>query len=81
VVWVAPRFSADGKLVSPARMTVFHNGVLVQHDSVLKGHTPNRGRPAYTAHPDKLPLMLQDHHNPTAFRNIWVRELSLPAAK
>lgn len=81
VVWVAPRFAATGELVSPARMTVFHNGVLVQYDAVLKGHTPNRGSPAYRAHAAKLPVMLQDHGNLTAFRNIWVRELILPAAK
>jgi len=75
VVWIAPRFAPDGSLVSPARMTVFHNGVLVQHDAVLKGHTPNRGQPAYKAHADRLPLALQDHNNAIAFRNIWVREL------
>jgi len=80
VIWIAPRFAADGKLQSPARMTVFHNGVLVQHDAVLKGHTPNRGYPAYRAHADRLPLMLQDHNNQIAFRNIWVRPVSLPAA-
>lgn len=81
VVWIAPRFAPDGSLVSPARMTVFHNGVLVQHDAVLKGHTPNRGQPAYRAHADRLPLDLQDHNNAIAFRNIWVRELKAPAAK
>lgn len=80
VVWIAPRFAADGRLVSPARMTVFHNGVLVQHDAVLKGHTPNRGYPAYRAHADKLPLALQDHNNRIAFRNIWVREIKSPPA-
>ncbi|MBI5692431.1 MAG: DUF1080 domain-containing protein [Verrucomicrobia bacterium] len=79
VVWVAPRFGPDGKVTRPARMTVFHNGVLVQHDAVLKGNTPNRGYPAYKAHADRLPLSLQDHNNTIAFRNIWVRELKLPA--
>jgi hypothetical protein len=79
-VWIAPRFAADGKLLSPARATVFHNGVLVQHDVVVKGGTANRGGPAYAAHGAKGPLMLQDHKNPVAFRNIWVRELALPPA-
>jgi hypothetical protein len=77
-IFIAPRFSADGKLVSPARVTVFHNGVLVQHDVALRGGTVYRGSPTYTAHPDKLPLQLQNHGNPVAYRNIWVRELTLP---
>jgi hypothetical protein len=74
-IWIAPRFAADGSLISPARLTVFHNGVLIQNNVELKGHTPNRGDPAYRAHPARLPLMLQDHNNFTAFRNVWVREL------
>jgi hypothetical protein len=75
VVFIAPCFAADGSLVSPARVTAFHNGVLVQHDVVLTGPTEYRGQPKYQAHAAKLPLSLQDHRNPTAFRNIWVREL------
>jgi hypothetical protein len=84
VVFIAPRFAADGKLLSPARMTVFHDGVLVQHDVALTGPTPNGPTfhlatlPPYTAHAAKLPLALQDHRSPVAFRNIWIRELTLP---
>ena len=80
-VFIAPRFAADGNLVSPARATVFHNGVLVQHDVVIRGPTSHRGTPPYAAHPAKLPLQLQDHGNPIAFRNIWVREITLPETK
>jgi hypothetical protein len=80
IVFVAPRFAADGSLLSPARMTAFHNGVLVQHDVVLRGPTVWRGQPRYQAHADQLPLELQDHGNPVAFRNIWVRRLTLPEA-
>lgn len=77
----APRFDASGKVVTPARATVFHNGVLVQHASELIGPTAHKKRPPYEAHPDKLPIGLQDHSNPTRFRNIWVRELQpRPAA-
>jgi hypothetical protein len=78
VVFIAPRFAADGKLLRPARITAFHNGVLVQHDVTLRGPTVFRGEPKYSPHAAKLPLLLQDHRNPVAFRNIWVRELSLP---
>ena len=81
VVFIAPRFAADGGLASPARMTAFHNGVLVQHDAVLRGPTVFRGQPKYAPHAAKLPIVLQDHRNPTAFRNIWVREIALPEGK
>jgi len=80
VVWIAPRFAPDGKVTSPARLTVFLNGVLVQYESVLAGPTVYRGTPRYTAHEPEGPIELQDHENPTAFRNIWVRKLTLPPA-
>lgn len=77
-VWIAPRFAPDGRLLRPARLTVFHNGVLVQHDVTVRGPTASPGTPLYSAHAPQLPLMLQDHNNAIAFRNIWVRELRLP---
>jgi hypothetical protein len=78
IVFRAPRFDARGQLVSPARMTVFHNGVLVHHDVVLTGPTGHHQRPPYSAHADRLPIVLQDHGNPMRFRNIWLRELIEP---
>jgi len=75
IVFHRPRFGQDGRLVSPARMTVFHNGVLVQDNVELAGATVHRARASYTAHPDRLPLLLQEHGNPVRYRNIWVREL------
>ncbi|MGE5200265.1 MAG: DUF1080 domain-containing protein [Rhodospirillaceae bacterium] len=75
IVFRAPRFGADGAVVSPARMTVFHNGVLVQDAQELTGPTAHKARPPYKAHADRLPLGLQDHSHPVRFRNIWVREL------
>ena len=80
-VFIAPRFAADGSVVSPARVTVFQNGVLVQHDVVLRGPTAYTGLPHYVAHAAKLPLQLQDHGARVAFRNIWVRELALPPSE
>jgi hypothetical protein len=74
IVFRAPRFEG-GRLVRPARMTVFHNGVLVQDGVELLGPTSHQRRAPYEAHADRLPLSLQDHGDPVRFRNIWVREL------
>lgn len=75
IVFRRPRFDSEGKLVSPARMTVFHNGVLVHDSAELTGPTAHKQRPPYAFHADKLPISLQDHGNPIRFRNIWLREL------
>jgi hypothetical protein len=75
VVFHGPRFDKAGKLLRPARATVFHNGVLVQDDSELTGPTEHHQRPPYSAHPEKMPLSLQDHGQPVRYRNIWIREI------
>ncbi|HSD29108.1 MAG TPA: DUF1080 domain-containing protein, partial [Vicinamibacteria bacterium] len=62
-------------LVKPARVTVFHNGVLVQHAMEFIGPATNKVRTPYSAHPEKLPISLQDHNHPVRFRNVWIREL------
>ena len=69
------RYDSTGKLLRPARLTVFHNGVLVQDDVVLTGPTGHHKRPPYEPGPDKRPLSLQDHDHPVRYRNIWIREL------
>lgn len=75
VIFIAPRFNADSSLKSPARITVFHNGVLIQNNVEIKGTTEYIGDPVYKKHEEKAGIQLQDHGNPTAFRNIWIREL------
>lgn len=75
IVFEGPRFDGDGKVLRPARATVFHNGVVVQHATVLTGPTTHRARPPYSAHADRLPIGLQDHAHPVRFRNVWLREL------
>ena len=75
IVYHRPRFHANGKLQSPARFTVLHNGVLVQDNAELIGPTAHTTRPPYEAHPDRLPLSLQDHGHPVRFRNVWLRDL------
>lgn len=75
IMFRAPRFDASGRLVRPATITVLHNGILVQDHVALTGPTGHYSRPPYEAHPDRLPIMLQDHAHPVRFRNIWLREL------
>ena len=66
IIYTAPR-RVDGKVIAPARLTVLHNGVLIQNNVDIPGDAAD-----YT-------LMLQDHLNPVRFRNVWVRKL--PAAQ
>jgi hypothetical protein len=75
IVFHAPKFDADGKVTKRATFTVFHNGVLIQDHVEVMGVTTHSGPPYYKAHPDKLPIALQDHNHPVRYRNIWVREL------
>ena len=75
IVFHGPRFDKEGKLLRAARVTVLHNGVLVQDNVELSGPTAHRQRPPYTAHAEKLPLALQDHGDLVRYRNIWIREL------
>ncbi len=75
IIFRRPIFTAAGRLAVPARMTVFHNGVLVHQDAILLGPTSHTVRGPYLAHPDQLPIALQDHGTPVQFRNIWVRPL------
>src|SRR5262249_54976469 len=75
IVFRAPRFDASGALVKPARVTVLHNGVLVQDARQPPGPTGHHVRPPYKAGPEKAPLALQDHSHPVRYRNIWIREL------
>ena len=74
VIYTAPRFNASGRRIIPARITVLHNGVLIQNNVEVYGTTEYRGLPRNIAHgPDGI--ILQDHGNPVSYRNIWVREL------
>lgn len=71
IIFTAPKFGADGKVTTPARITVLHNGVLVQNN--VEATNP-------TATAQDGPLMLQDHNNRGRYRNIWVRQLSAATA-
>lgn len=75
IVFRRPRFAPDGAVIEPARVTVFHNGVLVHDNAAFTGRTVHGKAARYEPHADRLPLLLQDHGDPVRFRNIWVREL------
>ena len=75
IIFAAPRFYADGSVKSPARITVLHNGVLVQNNSTLWGGTQYIGIANYEKHAEKEYIALQDHGDLVSYRNIWLREL------
>jgi len=76
IVFLRPTFVKDGRLDREARITVSHNGIVVQSYVPLSGPTAHKARPPYKAHADKLPISLQDHGHPVRFRNIWIREIA-----
>ena len=73
IIYTAPRFNDNGILVSPGRVTVIHNGVVVQNNTEIRGTTEYIGMPKNIAH-GKGPLRLQDHGNLVSYRNVWIRE-------
>lgn len=75
IIFEAPRFEGD-KLVKPAYVTVFHNGVLMHHRKAMLGPMRHKVETSYEAHEAEAPLMLQSHATRTHYRNIWVRRLT-----
>jgi len=77
VIYTAPIFGNDSTSYAvPPRVTVLQNGVLIQNNVVMRGPTEYIGIPEYFIEkhgPGSLEL--QDHGNPVAYRNIWIREL------
>ncbi len=74
VVYTAPRFSDNGRVITPAYITVLHNGVVIQNNYQITGPSEYKGLPVYQPHA-KASIKLQDHGSPVSYRNIWVREL------
>ena len=77
IIWTAPTFRADGTLRTYPRITAFHNGVLIHHETIVHGPTTWIGLPRPVKH-GPGPIRLQAHggsRQPVAFRNIWIREL------
>jgi hypothetical protein len=72
----APRWDDSGKLLSKAKITVIHNGLVLHHGTELVGRTGHRSYGNYDRpHPSKGPIELYEHGNPVRFRNIWIRPL------
>lgn len=74
ITFTAPRFDGD-RLVTPAVVTVLHNGVVVHHARPFWGPTAHRMIAPYTPDSARGSIRLQDHSNPVRFRNIWLRQL------
>ncbi|MDP4132078.1 MAG: DUF1080 domain-containing protein [Bacteroidota bacterium] len=76
IAYTDPQFNDDGSLKTPARVTIFFNGVLVQNNVAIEGGTSTDTRHVYVKH-GPAPLRLQAHGDksaPISFRNIWIRE-------
>ena len=73
IVFEAPR--STGRLVKPAFMTVFLNGVLLHNRKELMGPTVHRTLASYAPQPAEDSVVLQDHQQPVRYRNIWIRRL------
>jgi hypothetical protein len=77
IIYTAPTFGNDSTVFkTPPRVTVLQNGVLIQNNVSLRGPTEYIGIPEYFIRKHGAgSIVLQDHGNPVAFRNIWIREL------
>jgi hypothetical protein len=74
LVFEAPRFEGN-KLLKPAAVTLFFNGVVVHNHKELNGNTEHRILGSYKPHGEE-PLLLQDHGTPVRYRNVWIRRLA-----
>jgi len=75
VSFLRPIFDDKGNCVRKARITEIQNGVVVHNNLEIEGATAHKVKAKYSPHRDKEPISLQDHGNPIAYRNIWIREL------
>ena len=75
IVYIAPKFGADGNVTEPARITMFHNGVLVHLNQEVYGSTPHRALGTWKTIRPKAPIAFGAHGCPIKFRNIWARPL------
>ncbi len=74
IVFTAPSFK-EGRLLSPAKVTVLHNGALAHNSETIHGEVVHRDAPVYKKMTSTGPLVLGGHGCPVRFRNIWLRKL------
>ena len=77
IVFTAPKLEG-GKVVEPAYITTFVNGICVQNHTKIMGPTKHKNITDYSGEfPTKAPIRIQDHKNepPVRIRNIWIRPL------
>jgi hypothetical protein len=75
IAFEAPVWEGE-KLIKPAYMTVFHNGVLLHHRQEIIGAMVHRRIATYRAHGPEEPFGIQNHGTPVRYRNIWIRRLA-----
>jgi hypothetical protein len=81
IVFEAPRWDAEGKLVKKAYITLLHNGVVVHNRREVIGNTGHRTVGNYNKKQETGPIELYEHGNPVRFRNIWIRPIVLPTGE
>jgi 3-keto-disaccharide hydrolase len=74
IVFEAPRFEG-ARLMKPAYLTVFLNGVLLHNRQEVAGPTVHRALAGYVPQPPEDALMLQNHGDAVRYRNIWIRRI------
>jgi hypothetical protein len=78
IIFTAPKLD-KGKVVEPAYLTTFVNGICVQNHTKILGPTKHKQPTSYEGEfPEKAPIRLQDHKNepPVRLRNIWIRPIA-----
>jgi hypothetical protein len=77
IVFTAPKLEGT-KVVEPAHITTFVNGICTQNHTRIMGPTKHKNITNYEGDfPAAAPIRIQDHKNepPVRVRNIWIRPL------